>query len=313
MNTLKPFRFAVSAGKATSQEEWAAKARRIEQLGYSTMVIPDHLLRIFAPFSALLAAAQATHTLRIGSYVFNNDFRHPVLLAKEVATLDFLSGGRFELGLGAGYARSEYEQSGLTYDPASVRIRRLGEAIEVVKRVLAEESASFSGEFYTINQLNGFPKPIQRPHPPLLIGGAGKRILSLAARKANIVGIIPKALSDGSGLDFTDSTQAATMQKIEWIRQAAENRFDDLELNILAFQVTVTDDYSQVVQQMSKRFSVKEEEVSDIPHCLIGTVDQISEALQKRREKYGISYITVFDFENTVEALAPVVARLAGK
>ncbi|HZR40772.1 MAG TPA: TIGR03621 family F420-dependent LLM class oxidoreductase [Ktedonobacteraceae bacterium] len=309
----KSFRFAVSAGRAASQEEWVTKARKIEQLGYLTLVVPDHLPVPLALVPALLAAAEGTSTLRIGSFVFNNDFRHPVMLAKEVATLDVLSGGRFEFGLGAGWTQSEYEQSGIKYDPAPVRIRRLGEAIQVVKRLFAEERASFSGEFYTINNLNSLPKPIQQPYPPLVIGGGGKQMLSLAAREANIVTLIPKALPDRGNLDVaTDATPTATMQKIRWIRQAAGSRFDDLELNILIFAVSLAEeDRSRAIQHVSEVFKVKEDEVSDLPHCLIGTVDQVCEELQKRREQYGISYITVF--ENKIEEFAPVVARLAGK
>ena len=311
MSTQKPFRFAVSAFKATSKEEWVTKARKIEQLGYSTLVVPDHLPVPLALVPALLAVAEATSTLRIGSFVFNNDFRHPVMLAKEVATLDVLSGGRFEFGLGAGWTQSEYEQSGIKYDPAAVRIRRLGEAIQVVKRLFAEERASFSGEFYTINNLNGLPKPIQQPFPPLVLGGGGKQMLSLAAREANIVSLIPKSLPDGSKLDITDATPEATMQKIRWIRQASGNRFDDIELNILIFAIFVANDGYQAVKRAAEMFRVREEEVLDIQHCLIGTVDQICEELQKRREQYGISYISVF--EPHAEEFAPVVARLVGK
>jgi probable F420-dependent oxidoreductase len=311
MKTLKPFRFAVIAHHATSKDEWITKARWIEQLGYSTLLVPDHPVEQLAPVPAILAAAEATNALRVGSYVFNNDFRHPVMLAKEAATLDVLSGGRFEFGLGAGYDRSEYEQCGIVYDPAPVRVRRLEEAIQMVKRLFAEEPASFSGNSYTINNLNGFPKPIQHPYPPLLVGGAGKQMLSLAAREATIVSIAAKALHDGSGLDVTDTTPAATMQKIRWIRQAAGERFDVLELNIIIFAVIVTEDRSQAIQQLAGGFKATEEQVPAIPHCLIGTVSQMSEDLQERREKYGISYISVF--EESAELLAPVVARLTGR
>lgn len=311
MRTLKPFRFAVIAYHATSKDEWTSKAKQIEQLGYSTLFVPDHPAEQLAPVPAILAVAEATNALRVGSYVFNNDFRHPVMLAKEAATLDVLSNGRFEFGLGAGYDRSEYEQCGITYDPAPVRVRRLEEAIQVTKKLFAEEPASFSGKFYTIKNLNGFPKPIQHPYPPLLVGGAGKHMLSLAAREATIVSIAAKSLRDGSGLDVTDTTEASTMQKIHWIRQAAGERFDRLELNIIIFDVVVTKDRSQAFQQLAGRFQTTEEQMPTLPHCLIGTLDQISDVLQERREKYGISYISVF--EESAEALAPVVARLAGK
>ena len=311
MTTLRPFRFGVIAYHATSKEEWVARARRIEQSGYSTLLVPDHPAEQLAPVPAILAAAESTSSLRVGSYVFNNDFRHPVMLAKEAATLDVLTGGRFELGLGAGYDRLEYEQCGISYDPAIVRVRRLEETIQIVKRLFAEEPATFSGNYYTINNLNGFPKPVQQPHPPLLVGGAGKQMLSLAAREAIIVSLGAKALGDGSGLDVTDTTPAATTQKIEWIRQVAGERFNALELNIIVYAVVVTENRSQAAQQLAGRFKATEEQMFTMPHCLIGTPDQMSEDLQERRERYGISYISVF--EDSVEAFAPVVARLVGK
>ncbi|HEX6556073.1 MAG TPA: LLM class F420-dependent oxidoreductase [Ktedonobacteraceae bacterium] len=311
MSTLRPFRFGVIAYHATSKEEWVARARRIEQSGYSTLLVPDHPVEQLAPVPAILAAAEATSSLRVGSYVFNNDFRHPVMLAKEAATLDVLTGGRFELGIGAGYDRLEYEQCGIAYDPAIVRVRRLEETIQIVKRLFAEEPATFSGNYYRINNLNGFPKPVQQPHPPLLVGGAGKQMLSLAAREATIVSLGAKALGDGSGLDVTDTTPAATTQKIEWIRQVAGERFNALELNIIIYAVVVTGNRSEAAQQLAGRFKASEEQMFTTPHCLIGTPDQMSEDILERRERYGISYISVF--EDSIEAFAPVVARLVGK
>jgi probable F420-dependent oxidoreductase len=310
MTALRPFRFGVIAYDATSKKEWVAKARRIEQLGYSTLLVPDHLGKQLAPVLAILAAAEVTSSLRVGSYVFDNDFRHPVMLAKEAATLDVLTSGRFEFGIGAGYLRSEYEQAGMAYDAASVRVSRLEETIQVVKGLFAEEPLTFSGSYYTVNNLDGFPKPVQRPHPPLLVGGAGKRLLTLAAREASIVSIGTKAQGDGSGLDVTDTTPAATRQKVEWIRQAAGERFNQLELNVIIYAVVVTEDRRQMAQQLAERFKTTDEHVLTIPHCLIGTPDQISEDLQIRREQYGISYIAVFDEHS--KAFAPVVARLAG-
>ena len=311
MTVFRPFRFGVIAYDAQSQEEWLAKARRVEQLGYATLLVPDHLGKQLAPVPAMLTAVEATHSLRVGSYVFANDFRHPVMLAKEVATLDVLTGGRFEFGIGAGYLRSEYEQAGLSYDSASVRVSRLEEAIQVVKGLFTEEPLTFSGRYYTVTNLDGFPKPVQRPHPPLLVGGAGKRLLTLAAREASIVSIGAKAQGDGSGLDATDTTPAATRQKVAWIRQAAGERFNQLELNMIMYEVVVTEDRHQIARQLAGRFQTTDEHVLTLPHCLIGTSDQISEDVQRRREQYGISYIAVFDEHS--EAFAPVVARLAGK
>ncbi len=310
MTAHRPFRFGVIAYEAQSKEEWVVKARRIEQLGYATLLVPDHLEKQLAPVPAILSAAEATSSLRVGSYVFANDFRHPVMLAKEAATLDVLTSGRFELGIGAGYLRAEYEQAGLSYDPANIRVAHLEEAIQVVKGLFAGEPLTFSGHYYTITNLEGFPKPVQRPHPPLLIGGAGKRLLTLAAREASIVSIGAKAQSDGSGLDATDTTPAATRQKVEWIRQAAGERFNQLELNMIMFAVVVTEDRHQIARQLAERFKTPGDQVLTLPHCLIGTVDQISEDLQTRREQYSISYIAVFEEDS--EAFAPVVARLTG-
>lgn len=310
MTALRPFRFGVIAYDAQSKEEWVAKARRIEQLGYATLLVPDHLGRQLAPVPAILTAVEATRSLRVGSYVFDNDFRHPVMLAKEAATLDVLTGGRFEFGIGAGYLRSEYEQAGISYDSASVRVSRLEETIQVVKGLFAEEPLTFSGNFYTVNNLGGFPKPVQQPYPPLLVGGAGKRLLTLAAREASIVGIGAKAQADGSGLDATDTTAAATRQKVAWIRQAAGERFNQLELNVIMYEVIITEDRHQIARQLAARFKTTDENALTIPHCLIGTLEQISEDVQRRREQYGISYIAVFDDHS--EAFAPVVARLAG-
>ena len=166
MTAFRPFRFGVIAYDAQSKEEWVAKARRIEQLGYATLLVPDHLGKQLASVPAILTAAEATRSLRVGSYVFANDFRFPVMLAKEAATLDVLTGGRFEFGIGAGYLRSEYEQAGLPYDAASVRVSRLEETIQVVKGFFADEPLTFSGRYYTVTNLDGFPKPVQRPHPP---------------------------------------------------------------------------------------------------------------------------------------------------
>lgn len=311
MTTTRPFRFGVIAYDAKSREEWIAKARRAEQLGYSTLLVPDHFGEQVAAVPALLAVAEATSTLRVGSYVFDNDFRHPVMLAKEAATLDMLSGGRFELGIGAGWLRSEYEQAGIAYDPANVRVSRLEEALHIVKGLFAEEPMTFAGNYYTVNNLNGFPKSTQRPHPPILVGGAGKRILSIAAREADIVSFAARVKADGSELDVADTTPTSTLQKIEWVRQAAGNRFDALELNIIIFAASVTEDRQQADRQLAEAFKTTEEQVLTIPHCLVGTPDQISEDIQMRREQYGISYVVVF--EESMEAFAPVIARLAEK
>src|SRR5438876_677403 len=204
MSKPRPFRFGVSVHGSKSRAEWIGIARQAEALGYSTLLIPDHLGDQLSPIPALVAAADATSTLRIGSLVFDNDFRHPVMLAKEAATLDVLSGGRFELGIGAGWLRSEYEQAGIPYDPPGVRVGRMEEALQIIKGLFADRPVTFSGTYYKVSALEGQPKPVQRPHPPILIGGGGKRILSIAAREATIVGFLPIVRPDGSGPDLTD-------------------------------------------------------------------------------------------------------------
>ena len=310
MNVLHPFRFGIMVHQTRSKQEWVINAQQVEDLGYATLLVQDHLGDQFAPLLALLMVVEATSTLRGGSFVLDNDFRYPVLLAKEVATLDVLSGGRFELGLGAGWWQPEYEQAGIAFDPASIRVSRMEEALQILKGLFADDPLTFSGHHYTVSHLNGLPKPIQRPHPPLLIGGGGKRVLSIAAREASIVGIDVKARADGKGLDWTTATAAATLQKVEWIRQAAGNRFNELELNLMTYAVVVTDHREQAVQQLASRWEMTEKQVLEMPHCLVGTVEQISDALRQRREHYGISYIVVP--ERSMEAFAPVVSRLTG-
>ena len=316
MTTQRPFRFGVSVHQARSKEEWVATAQKAEALGYSTMLMPDHLGEQLAPVPALLAAAEATHTLRIGSFVFDNDFRHPVILAKEAATLDILSGGRFEFGLGAGWERSEYERAGIPYDPPGVRVDRMEEALHIIKGLFADGPFTFSGKYYTVTAFEGHPKPVQQPHPPILIGGGGKRTLSIAAREASIVGFTPIFRGSGGGTDYTDAAPAALMQKVEWVRQAAGDRFDELELNILVGEVFTTEEREQAAQFIAATMApnipdVTPEVVLSVPYLLIGSIDQICADLQARRKQFGISYVTVF--EKNMEALAPAVARLAGK
>jgi len=307
---VRPFRFGVTAPTPGPGTDWATRARRVEQLGYATLVVPDHFRDHLAPVPALTAAALATTRLRVGSLVFSNDFRHPVVLAKEAATIDVLSGGRFELGLGAGWLRSEYDQAGIPFDAPATRVERLEEAVTIIKGLLAGERVTFSGRHYTIADLEGRPTPIQRPHPPIAIGGGGRRTLTLAAREASIVGLVPRARRDGSGLDMTDLSDAATREKIDWVRAAAGARFDALELHALVQAVAVGGQRTVAADQLADRFKVALEVVLETPYVLLGTIEQICDTLRQRRERYGISYVTVF--ERDMEAFAPVVERLAG-
>ena len=308
------FRFGLCPGTAESRKDWADKARKAEDLGYSTFLFPDHFINDLATVPALSIAAEATQTLRVGSYVFDNDFRHPAMVAKEAATLDLLSDGRFELGIGAGWHGPEYEQTGILFDPPGVRVSRLEEAVKVIKGLFGEEPFYFSGKYYTINGLVGLPRPVQRPHPPIFLAGGSKRVLSLAGREADIVGLHLRTYADGSGGDITSSSADATLEKLEWVRQAAGDRFDDLEFNVLVPRLAVTDNPRQAAEERvarENRPGLTADLLLESPNALIGSVDGLVETLEMRRERYLISYIAIVEEE--MEAFAPVVARLNGK
>jgi probable F420-dependent oxidoreductase len=307
---VRPFRFGVTAPTPAAGTDWKERARRVEQLGYATLVVPDHFRDHLAPVPALLAAALATTRLRVGSLVFCNDFRHPAVLARDAATIDVLSGGRFELGLGAGWLRAEYDEAGIPFEAPGIRVARLEEAVTIIKGLLAGERVTFAGRHYTIADLEGRPASVQRPHPPIAIGGGGRRTLSLAAREASIVGLVPRARRDGSGLDLSDLRDAATREKLEWVRSAAGDRFDSLELHALIQAVVVDEARAAAADQLAARFKVTRDVVLETVYVLVGTVEEICETLRHRRERYGISYLTVF--ERDMEAFAPVVERLAG-
>lgn len=307
---VRPFRFGYVARTITPGESWAEKARRVEALGYSIFLMPDHFRNQLATVPALTAAALATSRLRVGSLVFANDFRHPAVLAKEAATIDLLSAGRFELGLGAGWMRSEYEEAGIRFDEPVVRVGRLTEAIVIIRRLLAGERVTHVGRHYALAGLEGRPGPTQRPHPPILIGGGGQRTLTLAAREASIVGFVPRARRDGSGLELDDLAAPALIRKIGWVHEAAGDRFGSLELNALVQVARVTDDPAVAADGLTTRFRASRETVLASPYVLLGSIGQICETLHERRERYGISYLSIL--EDDADALAPVVARLAG-
>ncbi|TAK59093.1 MAG: LLM class F420-dependent oxidoreductase [Dehalococcoidia bacterium] len=310
MARARKFRFGVQTSRAASREEWAAKARKIEDLGFSTLLMPDHFEDQYAPVPALMAAADATTTLRIGTLVFDNDYKHPVVLAKEAATLDVLSGGRLEFGIGAGWMTSDYEQAGMAYDAPGERIARLKEGLAVMKGLWADEPVAFDGKHYHVH-MNGLPKPVQRPRPPILIGGGGKRVLGYAAREADIVGV-NFILAEGvvNREVMTTGSAAATAEKIGWIREAAGPRFDDIELNVTVFAAIVTDDRAGMAERLAPRFGVTPAELPDAPHVLLGNTDEIAEDLQRRRERFGFSYVVISG--DGFEQLAPVVKKLAG-
>ncbi|MGA7419467.1 MAG: TIGR03621 family F420-dependent LLM class oxidoreductase [Acidimicrobiales bacterium] len=308
---MLPFRFAVQLNKADSGPAWREMARKVEGLGYATLFVPDHFDDQYGPLVALTVAAEATIDLRVGSLVFDNDYRHPVVLAKEVATLDLLSEGRVEFGLGAGWMTSDYEQSGLTIDPAGTRIDRMMESLAIMKSLWTEHRTTLAGDYYTVTDALGTPTSRQHPHPPVIIGGGGQRVLTYAGREADIVGINPNLAAGYVGPEVAATTLVESYRRrVEWVRAGAGDRFDQLELQILTFFVQVVDNAAEVFEQMAPMFSASPEAVAEIPMVLVGTVDQITETLQRRREELGFSYIVVHEAE--LDAFAPVVARLAG-
>ncbi|HEY9558788.1 MAG TPA: TIGR03621 family F420-dependent LLM class oxidoreductase [Acidimicrobiales bacterium] len=305
------FRFGIQLATATSGADWAAQARKAEDLGYSTLFLPDHFGDQLAPVPALMAAADATTELKVGALVFDNDYKHPVVLAKELATIDVLSGGRVEVGLGAGWMRSDYDQSGIPMDPPRVRVDRMEEGIAVVKGCFAPGPFSFEGEHYRITSYDGLPKPTQTP-PPLLIGGGAPRVLSIAAREADIVGINPSIHSGQvDAASAQDGAAARTDEKLRWVREAAGDRYNDLEINLLQFAGIVTDDRKGTAEAMAPLFGLPPEEVASYPHACIGSVAEICDDLRARRERWDASYI-VFQGPQVMEAMAPVVAELRG-
>jgi probable F420-dependent oxidoreductase len=314
MTHAHKFRFAaqLSKGPEGTARSWAEQARRAEALGYSTLLMPDHFGDQLAPVPALAAVAAATATLRMGALVFGNDYRHPVVLAKEAATLDVLSEGRFELSLGAGWMRTDYEESGITYDSPRVRVERFEEAVQVVQGLLRSDGPySFDGAHYQVHEHSLLPRPVQRPGPPLIIGGGGRRVLSFAARHADIVSINVN-LREGTGGPETapNASPERTREKVAWVREAAGERFDDLELNALIGFVMITDDADELVEAMAPHFGISTDDAPHIPLALIGTLDEMTEELQWRREEYGISYWSIE--ADSWEALGPVVSKLSG-
>jgi probable F420-dependent oxidoreductase len=308
---MAPFRFGVQLSRAASGRAWRDVARTIEGLGYSTLFIPDHFEDQFGPLVALTVAAEATSTLRVGSLVFGNDYRHPVVLAKEIATLDLVSEGRVEFGLGAGWMRADYEQAGITEDAAGVRISRMAESLAVMKSLWSDGTATFEGEHYRITRAVGAPEPHQRPYPRIIIGGGGRRVLGIAAREADIVGVNPSLAAGHIGSEVLETTTAEYYhQRLAWIREAAGDRFERLELQVLTFLVQVVPDRDEAIERLAGLLAVTPEQVAGSPIALVGTTDQIIETLRQRRELYGFSYIVVHEAE--MEAFAPVVAVLSG-
>ncbi len=323
--TSRPFRFATQSFEAASRQAWLDTARSAEDLGYTTLFTTDHYFGPgeisdssghrpvdVAPIAAMMAAADATTDLRVGCRVFGVDFHHPVVLAKELATVDFLTGGRLEVGLGAGWTAAEYEGLGVTMDRPGVRIERLEEVVGLLKAHWTGEDLSVEGRYVHAHGFAGRPLPVQVPHPPLMIGGGSPRILRLAGRVADIVSINFDNSSGKLGSSsVASSTIARTAEKIDWVREGAGSRFEQLELEIGAYFVAVTDDPASATAAMASRFGVSVDDLVEHPHALLGSIGSICDTLEDRRQRLGISYVTVA--ERNMRDFAPIVERLTGK
>jgi probable F420-dependent oxidoreductase len=313
---MHPFRFGLLIERFPEPAYVLDVARRAEAEGFSTFLIRDHLIDEpfgpqYAPWTTLAAVAQATTALRVGTLVVDNDFRHPTVLAKEVTTLDQLSGGRVELGLGAGFLREEYCRAGLPFDANAVRVDRLAEALPVLDGLLRGKPVTYQGEHYQLDGFTNFPPPLQTPRPPLLVGGAGPRMLSLAARCADAVALLPSSLHRGELIDSAEARSLANVRRqVNIVRQAASDRFETLELSLLATVLQSADRLETAEQLATQRgWQISAEDVLAMPSMLIGDVEAMAEKLQRVRAETGVSYLVVRDSQ--LDAAIGVVQRLA--
>ncbi len=319
MPSPRPFRFGVIHEEPQSPTTWASHLRRVEDLGFSTFLIRDHFVPDFfgdqpAPLVALANAAALTTRLRLGTMVLAVDYRHPVMLAKEAATLDLLSGGRLELGLGAGWLRREYDTAGFTFDSAGTRIDRLEETVRILDGLFGAGPFSFTGKHYTVASLDGHPKPAQRPRPPILIGGGRRRVLTLAGRLADVVGILTTSVATGTVVDDASERLADTVaQKLAWVREGAGARFPDIELSLVPTLLFDEDRQRAASDLIANRgwSGVTPPDVLAMPSVFIGSVSEIADQMAERRAHYGFSYYVVSDRQ--LDRAAPLVARLAGR
>ena len=306
---MHPFRFGVTASNASDGGAWRELARQAERIGYASLLVPDHLGSQLSPIAALATAAAVTDRLRIGGFVFANDFRHPLILAREAATLDVLSNGRLELGLGAGWRTADYRQLGMDYDAPGRRIDRLVEATDLVKRLLAGETVTHEGTHYRLGAAQVRPRPIQRPHPPILMGGGGPRILKLAARVADIVGFIPQFSPRGRPI-WTDVTESALERKVAIVREAAGDRFDRLELNLFIADAGMVGGRA-LPRSLLAAAKAGTAGLVGSPYLLYGTLATLHDLLERRRERTGISYYAIR--QGAMEEMTPLVESLAGR
>ncbi len=306
---MHPFRFGIQLRQANTGDAWRTLARRAEAAGYSTLFLPDHFGDTWSPTVPLTVAAEVTTSLKVGALVYDNDYRHPLVLSRDVAAMDLMFPGRVEFGIGAGWMTTDYEQSGIPLDSPKIRIERMGEAIEVIKRLWTEESVTFAGSHYTLNGAHCFPKPATPGGPKIIVGGGGPKVLAMAARHADIIGVNPELTSGVAGVEAARTAVADRyLERIGWIKAAAGDRFEAIELQILGAMEQITDDRVGYAEKIAPLFGLEPSAALDMPIVMVGTVDEICDDLIRRREQFGFNYVVVHD----LEAFAPVVARLAG-
>ncbi len=308
---VRPFRFGADMQHPLPGRSWTDSARALEALGYSTLFVPDHFDEGLGPIAAMSAAATVTNTLGIGALVFDCDFRHPAVLARELATIDLLSEGRLEVGLGAGWKRLDYERSGISMDAPKVRVDRMIEHMRVLRALFADGPCTFHGEHNRITGLHGSPKPHRPGGPPFLIGGGARRLLRFAAKEADIVGV--NASIHSGEIDTAaahDAVPASIDEKVQWVRAAAGDRWDDLELNAWLSVASVTDRAADLGETLAQVFAASPDDVLASPLTLIGTTSEIIDRLHDRRDRWGYSYHVIP--HDKIEEFAPVVAHLSG-
>ena len=319
-----PFRFSVQAFTPASAKEWTEQARAAEDLGYSCLHLADHYLgageaataashppQVVAAIPAMMAAAAVTSTIKVGARVMCCDYHQPVVLAKSLATIDFLSEGRLEAGFGAGWITSEYDAMGVPMDRAGVRIDRMIEYVDLAKSYFAGADLDQQGEHVQVSNMAALPASPQAGGPKIMIGGGSPRVLRTAGAMADIVSInFDNSAGKIGAHGIGSGTADGTTQKVDWIREGAGDRFDDIEIEIGAYFTAVTDQTQATLEQMAGAMGMTPEVLAAHPHALVGSVDEICEILHQRREQYGISYVNVA--VRNMAAFAPVVARLAG-
>lgn len=307
----RPFEFAGELIPEPNVRGWTDKVRHLEDRGYDLVQVPDHWMgRFLGPITALTAAAMVTTRLRLGSLVFCTGFRHPLILAKELATLDLLSEGRLEVGLGAGWYAEEYQQLGLAFDTAGTRIDRLDEAIDVLLGAWSGTPFSYRGSFYQVEDLTLWPRPYQQPHPPLMVGGGGPRLLRLAARRAQVVNITTRARSDGRDLDRSDGDPAAFAAKITALREGGSDRIPGITIGVY-LKAVVRTDRSDSGGSEAGTLSPQSAHLRGTPFVFEGDVDEICAAMLRWREVYGVSRYVIY--EPNLDVIQPVVERLRGR